>query len=664
MNNWWENYPWRMIQTNLTEIDMADIDADGFVEELKDFNATVVNLNAAGILASYETKLPYHPKSDYLSGDSLLKIVEACHKAGIKVIARTDFSKIHHSVFEQHPDWVFRSKQGDVIDFNGYISTCPNGEYQQERMFDILQEVLSTHPFDGIFLNMSGFLFVDYNGKYYGQCFCESCKRKFKEDYGLDIPDKHDFSDPSFLKYIKFRQDCTTELNARLAKHVKSIRPGIAVNGLDYLRNESNTDIGRPPWVYSASSNSRLSDSQSGLIPSDNASVDFIGVRYRYISVSPALMELRQWQNLANSGCLSLYIMGTLGNHLDKSSFEGTRKVFRFHQDHQVLFQSMTSAAKVVLVRKGKWLQDLESLGWLRALTESHVPFDEVYLDNLKDINQLAGKDLVILGDLKAVSNSQAALFDRFVQDGGTLLATGETGLSNELSKPRSEMALKCLGVKQIKEKRSGLKSSMFLIQQDERHLFPACQNTPLIAAGDSLVLVESEDSVEKHLNLIQEHPFGPPEICYYQPSDMTGEPGVTVFGFGKGRGVHIPWKIGSFFYNEGYQLNSLNLMQDILFSICSLHNIAPDLTPMVEINARKTAHEMVVQLVNTSGCFATSFYAPLPVSDITLYPDIEDKVTQVKTLRGGKAEIMNENGRLVIHLDILKDYEAVILST
>ena len=52
-----------MVQTNLREIDMADIDAVVFAQELKEFGATVVNLNAAGIIASYDTKLAYHPRS-------------------------------------------------------------------------------------------------------------------------------------------------------------------------------------------------------------------------------------------------------------------------------------------------------------------------------------------------------------------------------------------------------------------------------------------------------------------------------------------------------------------------------------------------------------------------------------------------------------------------
>ena len=113
--NWWVNYPWRMIQTNLREIDMDYMDAKAFAESLKAYNATVVTLNAAGILASYDTELPYHPKSEYLTGDSLKQMLEECHNRDIKVIARCDFSKIQEKVFEEHPDWAYRPAEGNVV---------------------------------------------------------------------------------------------------------------------------------------------------------------------------------------------------------------------------------------------------------------------------------------------------------------------------------------------------------------------------------------------------------------------------------------------------------------------------------------------------------------------------------------------------------------------
>jgi len=68
---WWTNWPWRFIQTNLREIDMLDVDAKQYIEDLKSFEATVLMINTSGIISSYFTELPFHHQSQFLKGDSL-----------------------------------------------------------------------------------------------------------------------------------------------------------------------------------------------------------------------------------------------------------------------------------------------------------------------------------------------------------------------------------------------------------------------------------------------------------------------------------------------------------------------------------------------------------------------------------------------------------------
>src|SRR5688572_28564433 len=104
MNRWWRTFPWREIQTNLREIDMIDIRAEQVVADLQRFKATLLMINTAGIIASYPTDLPFHFQSPYLTGDSLEEIIAACHDAGIRVVARTDFSKVRRPIYEAHPE--------------------------------------------------------------------------------------------------------------------------------------------------------------------------------------------------------------------------------------------------------------------------------------------------------------------------------------------------------------------------------------------------------------------------------------------------------------------------------------------------------------------------------------------------------------------------------
>jgi len=650
MKHWWEGYPWRMIQTNLRMIDMANINAKEYAKQLKDFGATVVTLNAAGIIASYETKHPYQAQSEYLSSDSLHQMIEACHEEGIRVIARTDFSKVHYDLYEQHPEWAYRTAGGEIVNYNGDVHVCPNGDYQQKYMFEILEEVLTTHSFDGVFCNMSGFLVIDYSGKYHGPCHCENCQRKFREFCGEELVEKDDFTNPVYLKYLQFKSKCTAEQKLRMYTLVKGISEELALNGFDYIRSESNTEIGRQEWIYSASGNSRLSVGSLHERPSDNASVDFLGFRYRHISVSPALMELRQWQNLANAGSTSIYIMGHLTNHPDASSFKPTKKVFKFHAEHEELFTNMVSGAEVMLLRTMNWQRtDPECYGWIRALTESHIPFDEMSVSDLQDAIQLAGKKYLVLPGIRNLNPKQTQMIDDFVQNGSTVIASADLSMKDGVP------VLECLGIEKVKEKRQGCMSSMYEIREEERQIFRRCKETPFIAPGEDIFLLQPQESADTYLRLIPEHMYGPPERCYF--TEVTEEPGIIFNQMGKGNSITIPFKVGSFFYNEGYQ-NSLSFLQDILFELAGMSEIAPGLTPMTELTLKQVKEKKLIQLVNTTGIFSNSYYAPVTLHDITL----KIQGNNATALNGGKLNVTKENEMLTIHLNELQAYEAILV--
>lgn len=642
MKHWWQDYPWRMVQTNLREIDMADMDAETFAGDLEAFGATVVTVNAGGILASYQSRLPYHTVSDYLTGSSLLEILEACHRRNIRVIARMDFSKIPYAVYEQHKDWAFRTFDGEIVEQNGFVQTCQNGAYQTEKVPEILRELLSTHPFDGVYCNMSGFYATDYSGKVYGMCACENCKAGFKAAFGVDVPERLDMKNPVAMRYMGFQADCGKKLRTAMNQVVKSISPEIALDKVDYLRSESHTDISDPIWIYSASSNSRQTAGPQRRLVSDNASVDFMGFRYRESSVSPGVMELRQWQNLANSGNTSVYIMGRLDNHRDKSSYEGTKKVFQFHKTHEQLLRGLESAAQVLLVCKSRQSRsDPESYGWIRALTASHIPFDECRISGLS-AELLARERVVILADVKSLDAGQAKMLNDFAQSGGTVVVSGDAGLNRQ--------ELDCMGVI-LGEKRKGCMASA--LEVTETAVFPRCAEAPIIPFGPEFQVVIPGENTTGFMGLIPEHPFGPPEVCYCK--EVLKIPGITVHRHGNGQGILIPWSIGSFYHSEGYT-NTLNVMQDVLFGLCGLPEIAPELHPSVELVLAGKSGRTVVSLINASGYFGNSFFSPIPMKNIEL--TIPGSFRKAEALNGGRVTLHDSR----VCLDQLNEFEMIVL--
>jgi hypothetical protein len=665
MSTWWLDYPWRMIQTNLREIDMQDIDPDRYVEDLKSFEANIVLFNASGIISNYPTDLEYEPINEFLAGYSAADIINKCHEAEIRVLARTDFSKVRESIYENHPDWAFRDVRGNIVNYNGDVHVCPNGPYQQEYMFYIVSDMLKRFPFDGIFYNMGGFLTRDYSFNYHGLCHCENCKKKFRNQYGLELPDKEDLNNPVYKKYQVFTEKVIRDLSQRLKDHVRSISSDIAIDGWDFQRIESNTELGRPlpVWQYSASSNTRNCFDFEETIRPSNASVDFLGFSFRHVAVSPFLQEQRLWQNLANLGGLDYYIIGRLDNHNDKSAFEGVKKVFKFAADHAGEFKGLRSGAEAVLFHKTLWDDSHETRGWVRAFCEAHIPLDERQLAKLSRSEQLKKYKLVILPDLLCISDFHVLLFDEFVNQGGILLVTGETAFYDNTYEKRNSMPLLSLGIEEIRYHRKDMLSAMFLMDKPEdKKMFPRLENTNYIALGDDFIFTKANEKALPCLTLVPPQCFGPPERCYgVNSSDL---PAFTIFPYGRGKGIYVPWKPGAFFYKEGYT-NTVYFMQDLLEQICGMSSIAPRLSPMVETTLASRPGQIVVQLVNISGHYGNSYYAPLPIRNIELKIPCPVAGTEVRTLISKEIiDPIQNNGFIEFSLPCLNEYEAVIIKT
>jgi hypothetical protein len=661
---WWENYPWRMIQTNLREIDMEDINAERFVKDLLDFKANVVLLNAAGIIASYLTDLPYHYQSPYLHGDSLKDIVELCHQNGIKVLARTDFSKVRRSLYEQHPEWAFRTKSGDIMDYNGDVQVCINGDYQQKYAFEILREMFDRIPFDGLFCNMGGFQTRDYDFKDYGYCHCDNCRRKFREMFGKELPEQEDYKDPVYGMYLKFQEKILKEYRERIVAFVKGISKELCFDDEAYARIEAATEYKTrlPHWQYHASSNCRaiLGDGTSNIICSDTT-VEYIGYAFRHISVSPALQELRLWQNLTNLGALDYYLIGRIDNHLDRSSFERIKKVFAFHAEHEEAYRNLKSKAKVLLKRTHRWVTSPEEKGWIRTLTESHIPFAEILPTEFMDTD-LCRYKLLILPDIKFVTVEEGDKIDSYVRNGGRLIATGETGLYDPYLGLQEKQMLNCLGVERTLKISSDMLSAMFLVEEKDKEVFRSYQNTDVIPVGEHMVYAEVNSTAERYLKLIPPHMYGPPERCYY--TEITEIPGVTKNEYGKGYAVYIPWLPGTF-YNLGGHSNPFLFMQDALQQLCGISSIAKNLSPMVEVSlSERNNGEWFVQLVNNSGSFGLSFFDPVPIYYCRLEIPSGMEPISVTALRPDrKVSFSYQDGTIFLELDKLEEYDALTIT-
>jgi hypothetical protein len=663
MTEWWNDKPWRMIQMNLREIDMIDIDARRIVADLQDFRANCFMINAAGIIASYPTDLPFQFQSPFLQGDSLATIIDACHAAGIRVFARTDFSKVRRPIYEMHPEWAYRTPTGEIVDYNGDIAVCINGDYQQEYALRIVEDLLTRLPFDGIFFNMGGFQTRDYHKRFHGICHCDNCQRKFAASYGLPLPKAEDLDDPTYRKYAAFKEQVIRDHHEKVYRFIQDLRPDLSIANhrefrRGFIRQESNTAIDRPlpHWQYSGSDNTKWAVSSYPGMISSNTTVDFIDFPYRHVAVSPHQQKLRLAQNLANGGALDYYLIGRIDNHEDRTGFQPVKELFHYHATHEALYSRITSRANVALIN-GPHANQAEFRGWFRFLVENHFLFDTLMTDTVLEL-PLDKYQAIVLPDFQAIGDDLARRLDRFVGEGGLLIASGESGFRDESDEPRTRPALQSLGIRRVQQIRQHMTSSYFKVLNKSR--FPRLVDVDLIYMDGPYVYADYAEAAEPFLGLIPPHAYGPPERCYY--TQETAHPGYVVHSFGAGKAIYLPWRPGALFHRQGYP-NTTWFIADLLEEVAGVARVGGNLSPMVEVTHFESTDRGygLVHLVNASGHFGTSFFEPVTMHALQVEIAYPEKPATVRSLVHD-AEYDHEwrQNRLTIHVPRLELFDAI----
>ena len=194
--------------------------------------------------------------------------------------------------------------------------------------------------------------------------------------------------------------------------------------------------------------------------------------------------------------------------------------------------------------------------GMAAAMIRARIPYLPVHLDHF-DREDLA---VLILPDLAVISDKQAAAIRRFVEKGGGLVATGNTGLLTEKGEPRTDFILADLfGVHLEKprdlfaaptlEKMAGEAWHTYLrIADGERHpVLKGFEETDILPYGGLLDPLKVDADVKVPLSFIPQFPVYPPEKAWMR-IPRTDIPGLIIRESGKspvdatsGRLVYLP---------------------------------------------------------------------------------------------------------------------------
>ena len=337
---------------------------------------------------------------------------------------------------KEHPDWVIRRADGKPHWTNMWMCiNSPFRDYQLAR----LRELLENYEVDGV-----------YPDQLYVSCWCDYCKEKFKKRYGVDMP-----SDPEDPAVGRFRDDACVEYSRRIRKIINETRPGTiyiqnsvfftydalekAKDFCDAFLPESHFGGGPgPDWlIQDHALYDRLNKAHSGKPVFRN-----MGNEGHDAKVAPAtqikLLIFDAFLNKTSPTLVDLgrYDFGGRGLKEASEAFGHVQQLKKYVAEAEPLRYCALLHTQTDQPREFTWntaISPENIRGIYHILTENHIPFELVSESTIKS-QHLSKYKVLIVPDTAQLSEETVKGIEGFVRNGGGLVLTHSTGLTEPLA--------------------------------------------------------------------------------------------------------------------------------------------------------------------------------------------------------------------------------------
>jgi hypothetical protein len=573
----WFDRPMRWAQLTLVENDPGRYDRAFWLDYFRRTHADAACLSAGGVVAYYPTAIPLHHRSAWMGdGDPFGDLFEGCRALGMVVIARTDPHAAHQDVYDAHPDWI--AVDADGRQRRHWASpelwvTCALGPYNFEFMTQVHREIATRYAVDGIFGNR-------WAGS--GMCYCEHCQRNFQDASGLALPRTTDPRDPARRAYLAWHEQRLFAVWRLWDREIRAIRPqarfianagGGALSPLDMKTVGELSDIlfadrqarqGLMP-IWANGKNAKEYRAALGSKPIGGIFSVGIEEPYRWKDSVQSEAELRAWVAEGTANGLRPWFTKFSGTLHDTRWLARVERIYAWHHLAEPYLRNERPLARVALVysqqtatfygadRAREKVED-HTLGFYHALVEARVPFEMVH-DRLLDPERLRAFKLLILPNIACLSDRQCDQLRRFVQDGGSLVATFETSLYDERGDRRADFGLADLFGARFGGRVEGpMRNSYLRLERDPagtvHPLLDGLDDAPRIINGVWRVEAAATGALaSRPLTLIPSYPDLPMEMVYPRV-ERTDTPQVFLREVGRGRVAYFPWDIDRVFWD------------------------------------------------------------------------------------------------------------------
>lgn len=557
-------------QTNLTEDDPVKCDLDFWKQYWKESKAEGIIINCSGIVSYYQSKFAHLYHAKYLGDKDYFETWnKAAREAGLTVIARMDINTTAKALYDLHPDWYARDSKGDPILSQERYVACVNGNYYQEFIPEIFKEIIGKYHPDG---------FADNSWAGLGRktiCYCDNCRKKFKEAYGLKLPEKADWKDKTYRKWIKWSYETRVNnwnyfnqvtkeaggpdcrwfgmLNAdpfHTGDRFYDIKKLIKDADFIFCDHQSRDAFNGFEQNSVNGALLRMASNEENLV-AESMSHYYKGLRTFRLSASPK-QETLKWMLSGIGGGIMPWYHFVGGGTQDRRKFKISAELFRWHKENREYLSGRENCAAVGLI----WNQESSVyygreeaeekstcpwVGFTRALSRYGIPFLPVHSS---DIDRYADRlQTIVLPNVAILSKEEEEAVIRFLHRGKNVILTGVTGLMDEEGELKPEDNRKlwdCLGLSYMggREGVSGNSEDNwmnhithnYLKLPEERHpVLKGFEDTELLPFGGEVLRIKSKGNLKSVASYIPAFPIYPPEFSWIR--EEAPEVGTVLAG-------------------------------------------------------------------------------------------------------------------------------------
>jgi hypothetical protein len=681
----WASKTMRWAQLTLVEDDPAHFDPTFWFDYFKRTRSDGVCLSGGGCVAYYPTQIPFHHRSAWLNGrDVLGELVSGCRKLGMSVLIRTDPHATYDDAKAAHPDWIAVEASGEPRRHWSSPEmwvTCALGPYNFGFMTDVHKEIMARYRPDGIFMNR-------WDGS--GDCYCVHCKENFKAATGLDLPRTTDPHDAGRRAFLEWRRQRLVEVIDLWNGEIRAINPESSVipnNGSGAQSPLDAIEISRrapmlaadrqarhglaAPWLVGKSAKEYRATMENKPV------IGLFGIgleeQYRWKDSVTSNAEIRIWALDAIANGMRPWFTKFSATLHDDRWLKEIEDIYVWTEKNQQYLADRRPLARVGLVysQQTAWYYGAKvedyALGWYQALVESRIPFEMVH-DHLLDAEHLAACKTLILPNLAALSNAQCDQLRAFVRRGGSIIATQETSLYDELGMKRKNFALADLfGVDWTGKAQGPMMNSYIRLEHDAlpgNAFFAGLEDAPRIINGVSrLEVTPREKFAETPFTLIPSYPDLPMEKVY--PRVPRTNISCLYLRQPAGRVAYFPFDIDRTFWEVLCGDHLKVLRNTVLWANDEAPVVEVDGPGLLDVTVWRNSGSITVHLVNLTNPMAMKGpyrdFFPVGPHTVKLHLPADVQAKRARLLAADKEAAMDRSGTtLRVTVPSILDHEVV----